>query len=189
MDRVYIRKVYRAPARSAVWGSYVLAQEELGTWLFTPKGSTYRAEQDGVVIGTCDVGQGRGSEGCGTLHFSPAGGWWFARWDERGVFYVDFAAPTAVVGEEWQYVDLYLDLHQVGDGPLLVDDEDEFEEACARRVVTHEEQRAVLAAKQQLLEEIAEGRGPFDGRAWDRLSEALALRDSGIRDLPTLLIP
>lgn len=122
------------------------------------------------------------------LQRRPAGDrWWFARWDDDDVFYVDFARPTEVVGSERRYADLYLDLYQKRGSPLEVHDEDEFADAWSNGEIDATERDRVLAAKDELLIDIGNAVPPFDGSAWLRLEAAMARNLPPLTDLPPLL--
>lgn len=181
-ESVLIRKVYRSPTRSMVWGAYVLEADEDGSWLFTPATTPYRAEQDGVVLAEGQFGEVETD----TVHYCPRGGWWFARWDSRTVFYVDLACPAEEVGGELRFSDLYLDLYQLGDAALLLDDEDEFAEAWEAGVLTELEREMALTTRRALLAAIELGTKPFDGSAWQVLEQACALRLPPLTELPLL---
>lgn len=86
-------------------------RDVFGLWLFTPQGSLFRAEVDGAIT-ECEVGQGMRSTGLAVLHLIPLSGWWMAQWTaegERAFIRVEVCTPPAVVGGEWQFVDLELD--------------------------------------------------------------------------------
>lgn len=181
MEVVVIRKQYRHPTRSLLWGAYVVAVDDLGTWLFTPSGTVWRGEQAGAELN-------RSPSTKHVLHLSPHGDWWFARWDDAGVTYVDLARPTVVSGDEWRYDDLYLDLYREGDGPFEVHDEDELAEAIALGHVDDDEVRQVEATRTRLLSAVAASTPPFDDGQWDRLRRASALDLAPLCDLPPVLL-
>jgi hypothetical protein len=166
-----------------VWGAYVLDADDEGTWLFTPATTPYRAEQDGVVLSQGQFGEVAAE----TVHYCPRGGWWFARWDSRTVFYIDLACPTEEVAGELRFSDLYLDLYQVGEKALVLDDEDEFAEAWEAGVLTEEEREMALTTRQALLLAIDTKRKPFDGSAWAVLDQARAMQLPPLTELPPLL--
>lgn len=96
-----------------------LAEDEWGTWLWTPPGSTAR----------------RGNEAPQTFrHFNvklvAPGEWWTAIWNDGGRYdlYIDTIVPAAIGPDRVTMIDLDLDLVRTIDGTVRIEDEDEFEE-------------------------------------------------------------
>jgi hypothetical protein len=157
------------------WGAYELGTDGHGTWLFTPKGSVFRAELDGRTT-TCAVGRPE-PPGLDVVHLVPATGWWFAVWTddgERRRLAIDICRPCRRDGDEWSFVDLELDLLQDGDGPLTLVDEDEFDAAVAAGIISAAEQSHAWTAVTELEARVHDGEPPFDGGAWDALAAATA---------------
>ena len=98
---------------------YHMANDEWGTWLWTPPGSAAR----------------RGLEEPKTFsHMNvkliPRNAWWTAMWNdgERFDLYVDIITPPAWHGDRVTMIDIDLDLMREVDGTVHVVDEDEFAE-------------------------------------------------------------
>ena len=96
---------------------YFLDEDEWGTWLWTPPGSTAQ----------------RGSEPPQTFNhlnvkLIAPGEWWTAIWNDSGRYdlYIDIVTPAAWRGDVVTMVDLDLDVIRIADGTVIVDDEDEF---------------------------------------------------------------
>lgn len=83
----YIRKKKR-PDGTAVWGAYETARDELGVWLFTPRGSLFRGERRGETS-YCKVGSPDGP-GIPVIHLIRPGCWWIA------TFWAPEEAPLVV---------------------------------------------------------------------------------------------
>jgi hypothetical protein len=131
--RVFVRKRKR-PSGTGTWGAYVIGDDVHGTWLFSPKGSLFRGEKGGKLVGVVEVGQGQRDAGCDVLHLVPRGSnWWFAAWGNfDDTLTVDICLPMTFDGTTWEYVDLEIDLWaNPFTGEFGVADEDEFDEACA----------------------------------------------------------
>ncbi len=178
-EAILIRKQYRHPTRSMLWGAYLLGADATGTWLFSPAGTRYRAEQDGGVLYDDAPKQN-------TLHLSPRDAWYFARWDDERVLYIDAARPTEVLGREWRYEDLYLDLYKRGDGRMIIDDEDEFVAAITAGHLTSEEAAETRSAVEDALRAVEALAEPFDEMPWQRLDEAVALSLAPLTELPAV---
>ena len=94
-----------------------LDQDEWGTWLWTPPGSSAQ----------------RGAEPPQTFNhlnvklISP-GDWWTAIWNDGGRYdlYIDVITPAAISADIVTMIDLDLDLVRTVDGAVTIQDEDEF---------------------------------------------------------------
>lgn len=173
METAYLRKRKR-PSGSGFWGAYVVEQDQHGTWLFTPQGSLYRGERNGIAA-TCAVGRPE-PPGLDVVHLIPARDWWLATWRVDGTvprIAVDVCTPATRHGSEWDYVDLELDLHKTGDG-VSVDDEDEFDQAVRDGVVSEVERRESLAVAARLGARLRAYDEVFDGAGWERLERLAA---------------
>lgn len=136
MDVVTIQK-WKRPAGSASWRGYVLEQDSLGCWVFTPAHSIYTGVHPDGHKEICEVAQDEQLVGRSCVVLLPAGGWYVAHWvwrAERAVD-IDIATPPLRVGDVWMYDDLELDPYVDADGTFGVDDEDEFDRACASGVI------------------------------------------------------
>jgi hypothetical protein len=187
-----------------VWAGYVIGEDEHGVWLFTPAGSRYQAEHNGTVIGVCEVGQGSRPAGSAVMQLLPRSGWWVAHvygvhdpdlfaWpvelhgDRRGerAVAVDVCRPAVHRAGIWTYVDLELDVLGNGAGGVIIEDEDEFADACAAGVISTAEAVAARATAGELAAWLTEGVEPFGRRAWQRWESALALGLEPLTELPT----
>lgn len=141
------------------FGMLHLAEDEWGTWLWTPPGSTAR----------------RGSEPVQTFDhlnvklISP-GQWWTAIWNDSKRFdlYIDIVTPPAWQNDRVTMVDLDLDVIRLNSGDVVIDDEDEF----AKHQLAYGYPDAVIAKARQTADEIstriANGQEPFNevGKAY-----------------------
>lgn len=180
-----IRKIKRSKG-FARWSAYEFERDVFGLWLFTPPGSLFRAQVDGTIT-ECDVGQGTRPAGLAVLHLIPLSGWWMAQWTtegERSFISVEVCTPPAIVGGEWQFVDLELDPYRGSDGRVAVDDEDEFVAACEAGVISAGEATAARAAAAEVAGWLYEGVEPFGQVGWQKLSDAVDLRMAPLTWLP-----
>ena len=185
METIFLRKRKRLSG-SGLWAAYILDVDEYGTWLFSPKGSLYRGEKDGVT-GTCEVGQGARDAGLDVLHLIPPAAWWFAQWAREGRgarASIDICTPASLVGTEWSYGDLELDLLCPAPGIVELHDEDEFNAACAAGHISDRERAAALVTTTELQSLLEENTAPFDETPWRRLDHAVALALPPLLDLP-----
>jgi hypothetical protein len=188
VDVAVIRKV-RRPNRVGVWPAYVVAEDDFGTWLFSPKGSLFRGENNEAVIGVVEVGQGDRDAGIDVLHLAPHGDWWFAAWwdlDDVRHLTVDIARPAEVVGGVCTYVDLELDLFKTNAGEIGVVDIDEFEEACAIGQISNSEQREALATTTAVEGLLRDDSPPMDQTGWRRLDQLRSLNLKPLTELPAI---
>ncbi len=96
---------------------YYLDQDEWGTWLWTPPGSTaQRADEPAQAFDHLNV------------KLIAPGEWWTAIWNDSGRYdlYIDIVTPAAWRGSRVTMIDLDLDVVRIADGTVIVDDEDEF---------------------------------------------------------------
>ena len=178
MREVWVRKCKR-PSAQAVWGTYEIASDEHGVWLYTPEGSRFRSTSDNGTEGECFVGQPE-APGLHVMQLVPSGdAWWFGHWKSfRGLptMSIDVCTPAVFAGDAWTYVDLELDVYRSGDGAIGVFDQDELEDAVAHGLISEEERRTCLDVAAELEARLRAGDDPvFDGLAWSRLEAATAL--------------
>lgn len=169
-----IQKIKRSKG-FARWSAYEFGRDGFGLWLFTPPGSLFRAEVSGAIT-ECEVGQGARPAGLAVLHLIPLSGWWLAQWTaegERGFISVEVCTPPALLGGEWQFVDLELDPYRGPDGRVTIDDKDEFVAACAAGVITPGEAVAARAAAIEVAGWLASGVEPFGQVGWKKLRDAV----------------
>lgn len=183
---VFVRKRKR-PSGTGTWSAYVIAEDEHGTWLFSPKGSLFRGEKDGEIVGIVQVAQGDRGEGRDALHLVPRHEkWWFTAWGNfDDTLTVDICLPMTFDGTTWEYVDLEIDLWAVpSTGDVGVVDEDEFEEACAAGHIPPTDRQPALAATAELRGLIEAKQAPFNEMGFERLAAAGALCLPPLVDLP-----
>jgi hypothetical protein len=185
MDQCWVRKCKR-PSGDGLWGAYEVGRDEHGVWLYTPEGSRYRGTSHDGTVGECFAGQ-PDAPGLHVMQLVPSGhAWWFGHWAIfRGhrTLSIDVCTPTVLAGDEWAYVDLELDLYKSSDGTVGAFDEDEFDEAVARGLISEEEQRASLDTAGKLDARLHVDDPVFDGLAWARLEAATALQLPPIADI------
>jgi hypothetical protein len=176
VDAYMIRKVKR-PDGNGLWGSYRLATDEYGTWLYTPQGSLYRGTAKGRSA-ICYAGHPT-APGVAVIHLvPPPGEWWFARWqvNPNGVSSVsiDVSLPPALTDREWSYVDLELDAYKASDGIAGLFDQDDFDAAVTGGHISQEEQEKAAAVASELNARVLSHDELFDDVGWVRLSAAIA---------------
>lgn len=71
--------------------------------------------------------------------------------------HIDIATPPREADAGWVFDDLELDPLFLRDGSLVVDDEDEFADACAEGLISVEEREAALRAVEWLRSEANHG--------------------------------
>jgi predicted RNA-binding protein associated with RNAse of E/G family len=75
-------------------------------------------------------------------------------------YYSDMAMPLRKVDDEYEIVDLFLDIWLKPDGTLLELDWDEFETATSKGLVTEEQQTLAVTAMERLKQEAKQGLYP-----------------------------
>ena len=138
----------KRPQGWARWRAHVVAEDEHGTWVFTPAGSTYLGDDERGTRKVVPSARGADGQGNDLLVLLPRGGWWVAQlvFGTRLVCSVDVSTPPLLDGAEWAYTDLELDPVLLADGTVFVEDEDELEEAYAAGLVTDAERSEAEAA-------------------------------------------
>lgn len=133
MDVVTLQK-WKRPAGSGSWRGYVLDRDHYGWWVYTPAHSTCTGIHPDGRKEICEVAQDEQLVGHSCVVLLPADGWYVAHWVQGAKHRVDIdiATPPLRFGDLWVYDDLELDPYVDADGTFGVDDEDEFERACAR---------------------------------------------------------
>lgn len=182
MEAVKIRKIKR-PDGVGVWGAYFVADDEHGSWLYTPRGSRYRGTKDGMSS-LCAAGDPT-PPGVSVMHLVPGDQWWFARWqvDPRGiaVLAIDVCLPPQRVGGDWSYVDLELDLFKSSEGVAGLFDEDDFARAVEAGSISHVESVHASAVAADLKRRVLAHDRLFDEIGWSRYREFAGV------DLPSLV--
>ena len=183
---LYIRKRKR-PEGSGFWGAYPTADDDLGVWLFTPRGSLYRGESRGT-IGSCNVGRPTGP-GIPVIHLVPPSAWWIATFwapgESNWSVTFDISTPPRLLDRVWTYDDLELDvsLHEQS-GEVRTDDRDEFEDAIDACLISEDEAAAARAAAAAAVELVSERDAVFVQAGQKRLAGALGLGLEPITKLP-----
>jgi len=72
-------------------------------------------------------------------------------------YYSDMAMPLRKIGDEYEIIDLFLDIWLKPDGTLLELDLDEFQDAIAKGLITTEQQKFALAAFERVKAEAKQG--------------------------------
>jgi Protein of unknown function (DUF402) len=180
----YIRKQKR-PEGTAIWGSYETARDELGVWLFTPRGSLFRGERAGQTS-YCNVGSPEGA-GIPVIHLVRPGEWWIATFWAPGEapwsLTFDLCQAPTFDGLVWSYVDLELDAWVDPETrSLQLEDEDEFAEACRAGTISSDEAARVGRAAAEVRALVTRGDLVEAGMA--RLTDARRQRLPPIRRLP-----
>jgi hypothetical protein len=182
--QVWIRKTKR-PSGDGLWGAYEVCRDEHGVWLYTPQGSRYRGTSPDGSVGECFVGRPE-PPGMDVLQLVPSeDAWWFGHWTAVGGRHglaIDVCRPAVLTGDEWVYIDLELDLSKSSDGTIRVYDQDEFDEAVSRQLISDPERRACLATVAALEARLAIHDHVLDDLALARLGESTQLGVPPITD-------
>lgn len=152
-----VKRKRRAGRRS--WRGYVVAVDQRGTWVFTPAGSTHTGVDSVGVTSTSEVAQDDHGRGRDSIVLLPHSAWFVAHWvlDSQYVMHIDIATPPREAGAGWMFDDLELDPLFLRDGTIVVDDEDEFADACAEGLIPAPEREAALRAVEWLRSEANHG--------------------------------
>ena len=176
MKTTVIRKIKR-PDGVERWPAYVVAEDGFGVWLYSPKGSLYRG-RTGTLVTECEVGQGNRDAGRPVLRLMPRAGWWTAAWcfdDQELVIGVDICTQPSLVNEEWQFIDLELDLRAFGTNRVEVLDEDEFLGAYESGLIAPVEAVEARSAANEIERLLRHRIEPFGRVGWKRFQAAAAL--------------
>lgn len=169
----------KRPAGVRSWRGYVVAEDERGTWVFTPAGSTHTGVDRDGLTSTLEVAQDVQGRGRHSIVLLPHAAWFVAHWvlGSEYVVHVDIATPPRKSRAEWVFDDLELDPLLQRDGSYVVDDEDEFAVACAAGLISDTEREAALLAVESLRIEfhtgvlVAEGLEYLDASAGRTLAK------------------
>lgn len=143
-----------------------LAQDEWGTWLWTPPGS--QAQRGLEPVQTFDH--------LNVKLVSPSQ-WWTAIWNDSRRFdlYIDIVTPPAWQGNRVTMVDLDLDVIRLNSGAVVIDDEAEF---AAHQVAYGYPQPVITKARRaadMIRDRIANGEEPFNEMGRERMQQAARL--------------
>ena len=177
MRQCWIRKRKR-PSGDGFWGAYEVAHDKHGIWLYTPEGSRYRGTNPDGTVHECFAGQ-PDRPGLHVMQLVPEDdAWWIGHWtvfSGKHALSIDVCTSAKKVGDEWEYADLELDLHKSSDTTVGIFDEDEFEDAVARGLISDEERRRCLDTARELVARLRVPDPVLDDLAWSRLEAAIAL--------------
>lgn len=169
MERVTIRKL-KLPNATGVWGAYVVAEDEYGTWFFTPAESP--------IEWTNLDGKSKAWE-FDVLCLIPPSEWYFALWWGEHPYEVEVSVDvTALATREidvWSWLDLEIDLFRLKDGTVGIEDEDEFEDSFAAGYISdaqRDESLRITPVIERMLRDHAE---PFGAIGRSHLERAVAL--------------
>jgi len=96
---------------------------------------------------------------------------------------VDIGTPPRLINGEWQYIDLELDPLSFLSGRIIIEDEDEFAEACEMGLIPKDEALAARDATTEVEQWFHDKTEPFGCVGWEKLEEAVKLSLSPIREL------
>ncbi|GAA2690041.1 DUF402 domain-containing protein [Actinoplanes palleronii] len=151
----------------------LLGEDEFGTWIGTPRGTTVR-----YSYGLRRISWTRSD----AVRLVPRDSWWMATFTaapSRSEIYCDVTTPARRTAPgEFTLVDLDLDLIRLRDGRVVVDDEDEFAEHRVRFGYPDDVVTAATAATAELHAALTGGAEPFAGhyRGWLARAAAPARR-------------
>lgn len=181
MHVVTIQK-WKRPTGSGSWRGYDLGRDVHGWWVYTPAHSTYTGVHPDGHKELCEVAQDERSIGRPCVVLLPADGWYVAHWvrGSEHLVDVDIATPPMRFDDLWVYDDLELDPYVDTTGVFGLDDEDEFDRACARG-------RIGRMARVRALEEVRYLREEFTATSSQLLGAGRARLEEGQRlHLPSL---
>lgn len=146
---------------------YHLADDEWGTWMWSPPGSTARrgTEEPKVFRHT-------------NVKLIPVGAWWTAIWNDGFEFdlYVDIITPPVWDGDRVTMIDLDLDIERrLADGEVSIVDEDEFAERQVSLGYPDHVVREARRAADEVASLVASGVEPFSaaGAHWMQVAQRL----------------
>lgn len=79
--------------------------------------------------------------------------------------------PAVELDDGWSFTDLELDVIQHSDGSLVIEDEDEFADACRAGHINEADAAFAESACAHAVSMVELGREPFDQLGWCRLEE------------------
>lgn len=185
MAAAFIRKVKRSGS-TGVWGSYPVANDEHGVWLYTPGGSLYRGTTETGEVVVCHAGW-PDPPGAPVIHLIPTAGWWFARWQDVPTgahLAIDICAPSEFCDGVWSYDDLELDVLKCRDGAWRLDDQDEFDHEFALGRISTREREASLDTVSELQARLEQHDDVFDVLGWDRLDRCASHHFPALVEFP-----
>lgn len=169
MERATIRKL-KLPDATGVWGAHVVAEDEHGTWFFTPG--------DSPIEWTNLEGKSKAWE-FDVLSLIPPNDWWFGLWwgpsNHAVELSVDVAAPATRDGDVWSWLDLEIDVFRLDSGTVGIEDEDEFEESCAAGWISDHERAESLRITPVIERMLRERTEPFGDVGREHLERAIVL--------------
>lgn len=134
-----------------------LGSDDSGTWLWMPAGTVAQTPSGSY-------------EAIPGLRLLPMEPYWSAYFvpssplsPRPASVYVDICTPVSREGDRFEFVDLDLDIEQVGDSPAVVLDRDEFDDRQRRWSYPDALVASAEAACRSVLTAINEHHRPFDG--------------------------
>ena len=180
-----IRKIKR-PEGIARWSAYIIHEDHYGLWLYSPKGTLFRS-QKGSVIGECEVGQGNREAGLHVMHLIPNKALWIATWCLDHIA-IDICTPPTLIDDEWHYTDLELDPIAFPKWRIIVEDEDEFTDACTAGLIPPNDATEARSATTKVVEYLRHHIEPYVQVGWNKLEKAIHLSLPPIRELKHITI-
>ncbi|GAA3940939.1 DUF402 domain-containing protein [Actinoplanes auranticolor] len=194
MPRVLTLVKQKLNGNEGSWLTYHLGDDEVGSWLFHPEGTSYTSRGADGREATCFSGVPE-YPGCPVLYFAPHQGGWVAAWRHTPwtAITVDLSRPVTRSGDVWGFIDLELDLwHLPGDDtppgtdprPRIsrhgrtvgIADDDELDDAVSREWITSAEAARTRDEARYVADLILDGVSPFTQAAWERFEQAIARR-------------
>ena len=159
---VRLDKIKR-PAGVFAFDMEVTAEDRAGTWLYYPRGSTWKAPHD-----------------AGTMPFDalllltpdqPFVTWWVDDPTDPRVE-IDICLPPRATEAGWSFVDLELDpVRHERTGVIEIEDIDEFDEACDQGWIAPEDSQIAMAAAALMRGALGERTEPWGDDGWRRLRD------------------
>lgn len=149
-----------------------LAEDEWGTWLWTPPGSTaQRAAEPPQTFDHLNV------------KLITPGEWWTAIWNDSGRYdlYVDIVTPAAWHRDRVHMVDLDLDIVRIADGTVIIDDGEEFVEHQVAYGYPGSVIEKAQAEADRIQQRVQVGEEPFGRVGATRMRQAADLAHSAER--------
>lgn len=169
MEQVRIVK-HKLPNATGVFGAYVVAEDEFGTWFFTPAQTSI----------TWTNLEGKSTEWeFDVLTLAPPNDWYYALWwgphPHEVELSVDVSTPPVRNRGECSWIDLEIDLFRLKTGDVGIEDEDEFEDSVAKGYITDEQRTEALRITPVIERMLRDRTEPFGDVGRRRLNEAVAL--------------
>lgn len=139
----------------------LIAEDAGGVWLYYPTGSSWRAPHD---TGTMPFDA--------LIHLAteqPFVTWWVDDPSDRRIE-IDVCLPPTPTDAGWSFVDLELDpVRHEHTGIIVVEDRDEFEDACGNGWISPEEAVVATSTAARMEEALSHRLEPWGDAGWRRL--------------------